>query len=404
VGPRIRHLAPGELPAALRSLSLAFGSELVEPAEWGAVVEPDRTLVADDDGAIVGTAGAFSLSLSIPGAALPTAGITIVSVQATHRRRGLLRRFVAELLEDAGRRREPLAALWASEASIYGRFGFGVASRAAVVSVSRAHAALLPAPGPLARARLVPLEDAPAALADVYEGLRHIRGGVPSRTAEWWRVHRLRDDPARRDGAGPLTCAVVEAPGEPAAYALYRVRPRWEHGLPAGTLEVAEAVSLTAGSSRALWEFLLGVDLVATVEAEMPVDGPLPHLLVDARRAVTEVQDQLWLRLLDVPAALGARTYPVDGSVVLDVVDELVPANARSWRLEVRNGTATVHPADGAPDLVMGIAALSSAYLGGVSLSELADAGLVAEAAPGAAARATPLFRTDRAPWCPEIF
>jgi predicted acetyltransferase len=401
----IRTIRPDEVDAALACLMVAFGQDPAEPVPWRDLVEPERTLIAEDAGAVVGTASALSFRFSVPGGGeLPTAAVTMVGVRPTHRRRGLLNGFMGELLADARRRGEPLAALWASESSIYGRFGFGVAARMASIEIERAHARLAAGETAAARAALVALDEAPGRIGGVYEGLRRSRAGVPDRSPDWWRLHRLRDEERHREGGGPLTCVVVEVEGESAAYALYRVHDRWEHGSPSGSVDVAEAVSLTPASTRALWAYLLSLDLTATVRADVPVDHPLRHIVADARRLRPRVSDGLWARLVDLPEAVAGRGYAGEGAVVVEVADPLCPENAGRWRVEARGGEGRAVRVGDPPDLVLGVGALSAAWFGGVSLVELVDAGLVGEAAAGAAERATALFRAARAPWCPEIF
>jgi predicted acetyltransferase len=182
------------------------------------------------------------------------------------------------------------------------------------------------------------------------------------------------------------------------------MRDRWEHGSPSGTVEVAEAVSLTPASTRALWRYLLSLDLSAIVRADVPVDHPLHHIVADARRLRPRVSDGLWARLVDLPAAVAGRGYAGDGAVVVEVADALCPENAGRWRIEARGGEGRAVRVGDPPELVLGVGALSAAWFGGVSLVELVDAGIVGEAAAGAAERATVLLRTARAPWCPEIF
>jgi predicted acetyltransferase len=200
--------------------------------------------------------------------------------------------------------------------------------------------------------------------------------------------------------------AVLEIDGRLDAYALYRVRSSWsEHGLPEASLEVIEAMATSPLATRELWSFLFGIDLVARVKAyRLPVDHPLPFMLAEPRRLHFALSDWLWLRVVDVRAALAARSYAGDDSVIFELADAFCPWNEGRWRLQAGSGAGQIETTSAPPDLRLDAGDLGAVYLGGVTFSCLARAGRVEELRQGAAERADALFRTERAPWCADFF
>ncbi|HEU4534697.1 MAG TPA: GNAT family N-acetyltransferase, partial [Polyangiaceae bacterium] len=375
-----------------------------DPAERGrSVADLDTRVVAYEDGMPVGGAGAFPLTMSVPGGGeVATAGLTCVAVLPTHRRRGVLDAMMRTHLDEARARNQAIMALWTTEGPIYGRYGYGLASFAGDVSVECDRAAFADPRPPAYRARFVGESEAAELFPPLWERVRRQTPGMPSRSPGWWRVRRLGDPDGGGAGGGPLQRVLVEIDGRPEAYALYRIGHKWEEHVAAGTVTVTEAVGASPAGTRAVWRYLLDIDLMRRVEAAyLPVDHPLFLLLADPRRLHYAAYDALWLRIVDVRAALSARAYGAAGSIVLEI-DDACPWNRGRFRLE--GATSRVAATDEAPDLRLPVAALGSAYLGGVSFTRLADAGAVEELAGGAIARADELFRAARAPWCPEAF
>jgi predicted acetyltransferase len=352
----------------------------------------------------VGTGGAFSLQLTVPGAIAATGGTTMVSVLPTHRRRGVLRQMMRHHLEDVRERGEPLAALWASESGIYGRFGYGAAVQMLDLVIQRSGSGFARPLEAEGRVRLVAVDEAEQPLRTVFDAVRPLRPGMFARSEAWWRLRRLRDDPAHRSGASPYRFAVYEnAAGEPEGYAQYRTKPDWDLN-PKGSVTVTELVTLTRDAHAALWRFLLDIDLVATINAwNRPEDETLPWLLADSRRAQRRLSDTLWVRTVDVAAALEARRYPVDGDVVIDIRDQFCPWNDGSYRLVVTDGIAAVERTRDAAGLSMPVEDLGAVYLGGNRVLTLARAGRI-EGDPEAIRRTDAMFLWDRAPWCQEVF
>jgi predicted acetyltransferase len=296
---------------------------------------------------------------------------------------------------------ESVAYLWATEDTIYGRFGYGVASYSMEVDIPRERSAFHTPAEPFGQARLVPLGEAEPRVAPVWERVAAVTPGMFARTSAWWQARALADPDWRRRGGGDLQCAVLEVGGRSAAYALYRINAGAERGVPIGSLDVVEAMGDSPDATRAIWRFLLDVDLTARTKASLlPVDHPLLLLAAEPRRLRANVRDGLWVRLVDVGAALSARSYAAPGSVVVEVVDEFCPWNHGRWRVGADGVARTNEP----PELACEVTALGSVYLGGLTWAQLGRSLRVAELRPGALARADALFRGDTAPWCPEIF
>jgi len=398
----VRVVEGDEVLRALAPISHYFGSAGTPPAEHmemvTRVLPEGRMLAAVDGDAIVGGAGAFQFDLTIPGGPVPVSGVTVVGVLPTHRRRGVLRELMRGQLDAVNQRGEPLAILWASEGGIYPRFGYGLASLSGDIEIHRAHSAYARPLEWSGQGRLVPLGEALEPLQDVYDRVAAEIPGMLSRTPDWWRARLLADPEWRRSGRGEKACTVLEVDGRPEAYALYRVNYAFEGNLSTGVTEVVEAVGTTPAATAAIWRFLLDVDWMERVTSELlPLDHPLLHLVAEPNRLRFRVGDGIWVRLVDVGAALAARSYAGDGDIVLAVADTFCPWNDARYGLD---GSKTTAP----PDLRLDVDTLGSAYLGGFTVGQLARAGRVDELTPGAVERADALFRTGRAPWTPEIF
>ena len=362
----------------------------------------ERMHAAFEGDRIVGGAGAFPFELTVPGGTVRCGGVTVVGVLPTHRRRGVLSAMMRVQLEDIRDRGEPVAALWASEEVIYRRFGYGMASLSCEMSLPSGYAGLRDGPEARATARLVPLDASKDVLAAIYDRTRLRTPGMFSRTDTWWETRNLPDPPDRRQGGGEKNAIVVELDGEPAGYALYRVHSKFENGAAAGHVDVIEALADGPLATRELWRVLLDMDWKATLNAFLlPIDHPLVHQLSYPRRMRLRVGDGLWVRLVDVGAALSARAYGGDGPVVFEVEDPFLPENSGRWRLAGGEAERTEDEAD----LALDIGELGSAYLSGFTFGELVRAGVVDELRDGGAARADEVFVTSAPkPWCPEIF
>ncbi|HLH57786.1 MAG TPA: GNAT family N-acetyltransferase [Streptosporangiaceae bacterium] len=408
----IRPIAEDEFDAFHRVDEHAFHGSPLSADERVTVLsrfEFDRSLAAFDAGTAVGIAATYSMRMRLPGVTAPVAGVSWVGVLPSHRRRGILSRLMRRQLTDIAAHGEAVAALWASEAGIYSRYGYGRASWHAAFTVRRGESALAAdaAADPGLRLRLTEPEQARPELAKVYDTVLETRPGFLVRTEPWWdRV--LYDPEDRRKGASPLRCVLAEDDSGPRGYALYAGVGAWEDEtfLPDSSISVRELVTADPAASAALWRDLLGRDLSREVRALLrPVDDPVLFQLADPRRLRPVVSDGLWIRIVDLPAALAQRRYARPVDVVLEVSDPLFPGNEGRWRLRAADtGQATCERVSGDADVSLGITQLGAAYLGGTRLGMLAGAGLVTELRPGTLAPLSTAMSWEPAPWCPIIF
>jgi predicted acetyltransferase len=412
----IRTITPDEFSGLNEVVGQAFldaaPADVVELERM--VIEYDRTLAAFDGELIVACGTAHSFQLTVPGGVTPAAGVTYVSVRPSYRRRGLLTAVMSRLMADAVRRREPVAILFGSEASIYGRFGFGVASMHQRLQFGRGEGALAAGPE-LQDAKTPRLRDvAPAAgraeLARVYDAALPHQPGMIARNDAWWDF-LLADVPAMRPpGYSQLHCTLAEDDEGPRGYVLYRTTPgQGQDYLPSGKLRVRELTGTDPATLAALWTDVLSRDLVGEVIAPArPIDDALLAMLANPRQARPAPRDGLWLRLVDLPTALRLRRYSGPADLVLEVSDPHITENSGRWRLQAAGPDGAAAPAcepTAAPaGLRLPVQALGAAFLGAPVLAQLAAAGSIAELTPGALARLATAMSWDRAPFSPMVF
>jgi predicted acetyltransferase len=405
----LRVLRQPEWDSWYDSLIRAFGGvpESSEEREvWNALTEYDRFLGIWDGDQCVGTSGAFSFRVTVPGGtSVPAAGITMVTVAATHRRRGLLRSMMRRQLDDIRSWGEPLAVLTASEPVIYGRFGYGIATHQYNVEIDTTRVRLSVPPGTDdVRLRYAAPADVLDACEAVYARLVPGRPGRLARRPGWERV-ALLDPKGDRDGASPLQCVIAERDHEVVGYARYRIKRGGDHRGAAFTVVLDELEALDPATHAALWRFLFEIDLTSTLVARgRPVDEAWQYMVSDIRRCAVRMRDALHVRLVDVGAALEARTYQAPVDVVFEVEDAFCPWNEGRWRLTGDTKGATCVRTSDAADLALSVRELGAAYLGGVSLASLAAAGRVRELRQGALAEASVGFSSAVAPWLPHGF
>lgn len=369
---------------------------------FGAVQDWDRAFGAYDGSKIVGSAASLTFSMTVPGGGdVPTAGLTAVAVLPTHRRSGALTSMVRASFVDAHDRGEPLAALLASEAPIYGRFGYGVATHSADVVIDRDHAALRAGPPLTGRVRFMEVEEARELVPGLHRASTAGKGipGSIERTDPMWALY-FHDPEHWRNGATKRKWVVYEnGNGEPRGYLRYRVKEKWEDALPQYSLLVIGLHALDPEAYAALYSFCFGVDLVSQVKVYMrSVGEPIYELLADPRRIKRSVHDGLWVRLIDVPAALSARRYRVQGSLVIEVQDDFCPWNEGRFLLTGGPEGAECTATDAEPDLRIGASDLASAYLGDERLQAQAWAGRI-EGSPDAIERAALMFSWGKEAW-----
>lgn len=407
----LRAVTDDQLDAFFRVLTRAFGED-IRPEEIALerlTAEADRTLAAYDGDRLVATAGAFTFDLAVPGARMPAAGVTYVGVAPTHRRRGVLTSMMQRQLHDIHDRGEPVAILWASESSIYGRYGYGIASRRVDIEVERVHGRLRPdlAADDSVELRLVAPAEMRAEVEAIERAVVDERPGQFVRDARWIETV-LTDLECRRHGRSETQGVLATRDGRPVGYATYSVKAGAirGHALSDGEVTVTACRSLDPAADLALTRLLLSLDLMSRVRWwNQPIDSAIPHLLADPRQAKSIVTDGLHARIVDVRAALSGRRYARPVDVAIAVADDRCPWNAGTWRLHTdSDGNATCERTDAAADVTMEIEALGAAYLGGTSLASLAAAGRVATTDPARLDELSVAFGWPRQPWCPVIF
>ncbi|MEU0971217.1 GNAT family N-acetyltransferase [Streptomyces sp. NPDC005917] len=405
----LRVLRPEEFDGWWDHLTRAFGAGPSTAEERDldrSLTEFDRSLAVWDGAELVGTGGAFSFRMTVPGGAVvPAAGVTMVSVSATHRRRGVLTSMMRRQLDDVRERGEPLAVLTASEPAIYVRFGYDAANYQLGAEIDTGRVTLaVPAGTDDVRLRYAGPADVLDACEAVYAELVPLRPGMLARQPGWERVGLL-DPESERDGASALQCVVAERDGRVSGYARFRTKLGWGPSGHDGTVTLEDLAALDAASEAALWRFLFGIDLMSTLTVRgRPVDDAWQYLVSDIRRCLPRVRDRGYVRLVDVGTALAARTYQVPVDVVLEVADTFCPWNAGLWRLTGDAKGASCERTTDRADLALSVRELAAAYLGGVSLLSLARAGRVRELRPGALAETSTAFGSPVPPWLPHGF
>ena len=393
----MRAITADEFVEWVRVEARAYGNRLNNDPE---VLRPhfdlDRSIAVLDQGNIVGGAHSHRLEMSIPGASAVTAGVANIAVQPTHRRQGVMTRMMHHQMNDLHQREEPLAALFARESLIYRRFGYGIGSLNESWMIDRQYNAYARPYESRGRIVFVDPLDIPKKFPEVFRRSTMDRPGVFQRAPHHWE----RDSQApehREGGQGGLFYAAYEDGGRVVGYATYRI--------VGTTLTVNELMAETEEANSALWRFCFDTDLTNCTEAvRRPVDDPLPWMLADPRRLQRSTRDGMWVRLIDVSAALMLRRYMQSDRLVLEIRDELCPWNEERFELEDSPEGATCRVSSASPDLVVGVSDLASAYMGAVSFSTLAQAGLVDEHTPGALMRADRMFSVRYQPWTPSHF
>ena len=396
----LRRLRDDEFLPYARAMETVFLERLDDERlqRWASVVAPERFLaVTDPDGGYVGTAGIVPMTISMPLAdPIPVAGVTGITVRPDRRRRGILRAMMQRLLEDATEAGEPVATLFASEGTIYGRFGFGPSAPANVLRIRRD--ALATVAGDTSLVQLVDADTARERFPAVAARHASRRGGTMQRTRAWWSLWLDHDRDADPDGEhGPRWHALVPDRG----YVVFRASPgSWADRRPDGHLKVVELLACDDEAAAALWAFVASIDLVATIEApSRPVDDAVRFLVANEAEVDLRAGMPLWLRLVDLPAALVARGYDVADRLVLEVTDDQLPVNAGRWAIDARPDGASCERTDDAPDVVLPVSTLATLLLGGYRATTLADAGRLPGTDERVVRRLDRLFDVPRAPW-----
>ena len=399
-----RAIEPGEFDDLRSALGLVFGFDPhAGDGRLKAILPIHRTRCGFEDGRMVGTSAAFELEMTVPGGRVACGGTTIVSVSPTHRRQGILRRMMQAHLDDVREHSEPIAALWATDSAIYGRFGYGCAAICHEIEVDRDHVdfhRLVPGTGPV---RVIGAEEAGRVLPSFFDSVRTSIPGFFDRSADWWTHRRLSDPEHDRDGMTSYRYVVVDGEEGISGFAQYRSKLKWEAGHGAGEVAVQELIGTTPQSWASLWSYVLSHDLLQKTTADLrPPWDPIFDLLAGTRRATATRADSFWVRIMDVPTALSARAYSGPVDLVIGVLDPMSDVTG-SYRLSAKGDDVECTPVDDEPDVSLDLEDLSACYMGQARFRQLARVGRVS----GAGAALTALdaaFSWDPEPWCPEIF
>ncbi|GMQ94347.1 MAG: GNAT family N-acetyltransferase [Acidimicrobiia bacterium] len=365
-----RPVTEDEYPAFARALIEGFSEDVPDddfPDLLKATLPPDRTLAAFDGGDIVGTFGGYALDLSVPGGSLPMEGTTVVTVFPTHRRRGLMNEMMARHLETSAANGYAIAGLWASESSIYGRFGYGIASYADTITMQGRDIRFREGID-VEGVRRISVEDAHEVLPPVFDRVLPETPGMFARSADWWKTQVLHDAEWMKRGKTSKRVVIHHGPDGPDGFAIYRQKSdESDDGHANGTVHVVEILSETDRAHTALWSFLTNVDGCPNVRSwNQPTDDPLAMKVVDPRRIkqVTRI-DALWILILDVVAALEARSYEQDGVISFTVTNSFRPDVQGGYALSIKNGVGSCTRIEGEADLGIDLDVLGALYLGG---------------------------------------
>jgi predicted acetyltransferase len=407
MGLEVRTITEDEVPAFCAAMNTGFlnpsGDVDAEARRPGMYL--DRTWAGFDGAAMVSTLRSFGTDLTVPGCrTVPASAVTAVTTTSTHRRRGLATRMVLGELAASVERGEPASVLISADWPIYGRFGYGAATEAQVLTVDTRLARLRDRP--LGTVEFVDNGTARALAPQVFERHRLASPGEIGRTDRSWDLDfGILRFPSRPEPRPGFNAAARGPDGVLLGVARYTYEDRWTDRLPDGTVEVTALLTVDPAGDALLWDHLIALDMASTVRAtDRPADDVLPWLLTDARQAkASNRADFLWVRPLDVPALLAARTYSAPATVVLEVLDPAGFAGGR-FALDADADGATCTRTTASADLTLGVGVLGSVSLGGYGLRALAAAGLVDEHTPDAIRRADRMFRADRAPWCTTWF
>ena len=405
---KLRPVDKSEFPSFQRIASRGFGnhvdSALID--ERQKIVELDRTIAAYDGGDIVGTNLSSSLTMNVPGDALPVAGIAYISVQATHRRQGILTRMMEFQLKDIHSRQEPLAALYSSESLIYGRFGFGIGTIQETWEIDKRHAQLLKPNAASGHVKFVDPNEMRSVFPDIQKSaLSDCPGTILTPDYEW---DSRKNKAEKSSGSQDIPFNILyETTRGIEGYATYTNSgfSRWS----TASLEVSELFATTSEAYTALWNFCFEIDLIQTIKAiNRPVDDPLFWQLSDPqklhRTIYPHLSNALWIRLVDVQSALAARKYMTSDKLTLGIMDNFCAWNTGVYELSGTPDGSQCRLVNLTPDISLSVIDLASVYLGTVKFSTLAQAGRIEENTYGSIHRADTMFATHSAPFCPFFF
>ena len=400
----IRAIEPGEFEEFRRTMGLVFGFD--PPVGENRVLRLlplDRTRCGFDGGEMVSTSGAYGLQMTVPGGQVACGGATAVAVAPTHRRQGVLRDMMRAHLDDVKEHGEPIAALWASDSAIYGRFGYGCASTCYDIEIEPEHAKLSRLAASPGRARMIDRPEALEVVPPLYDRLRTEIPGFFARTLQWWEDRSFWDGESAGGSTTALRFAVVDGEDGISGFASFQTKAHWDQGHGSGKVIVRDLFAATPEGWAGIWSMVANQDLVARAETGLrPPWDPIFDLLAGTRRALAFRYDALWVRLMDVPAALTARSYSAPVDLVLHVEDPIGDLTG-SYRLRADSEGAECAPTTEEPSAMLDLEDLSAAYLGRPRFRQWARAGRLS-GLPDTLAALDAAFAWDPQPWCPELF
>ena len=354
------------------------------------VFTPDRSIMAFDGKNMVGNALSYEMDMYIPGGLSKIAAVASVSVQATHRRKGINRSIMKYQLEDIHSRQEPLAVLQASESIIYGRYGYGMASFENNLEIEKTRSAYSIDHVPGGQSYFIEESEAREIFPQIYAKAIENRVGMVRRNENWWEF-RFRE-PGLKGGDPKSWFVKYQKNGENEGYLRYTIDDV--------ELNIIELIASSHEAYSSLWRLCLDMDLVDIIKAEhRPADEELKWMLADPRRLVEHSCDRYWVRLVDVKKALSQRSYSVDGSLTLEVRDSFLPWNQEVVELRSESGESSCATSNRNPDIVLSAGDLGAVYLGGINFSTLLAAGRIEEITKGSISKANLMFSTKRNPW-----
>jgi len=401
----IRPITPDEVSAFRQTISRAFGDDPSADDDaderFLAFFDLERTYVPFDGDEMVGVSGSFTFDVSLPGGtATPMGGLTVVAVKPTHRRRGILNSMIRAHFDDCAARGEVVSGLWASESSIYGRYGYGVAVPVHDLTINAPAAGVPAAPDEV---RLITVDEAREVFPGIYDAVFVARPGQTSRNEVWWTEREFRDPTQWRRGASERRYLAAFRDGNAVGYATYRQKAKWENSIADGSVTVIELLGVDSDARLSLWSLLCSIDLFPNVTAaNQPPDLELPWQVANPRAIQRKELDGMYVRVLDVPGALKARRYSTSDRVTVEVIDTMGIADG-TYVLEGSPDGASCSPTTETADVTMDVATFSALYLGADLANTLARAGRIV-GSPEAVARFGAMLRSPIAPNCPEVF
>ena len=369
------------------------------------LLSPDMTMCAFDDGEIVGTTGAYQFESAVPGGAIiKNAGITAVTVSATHRRRNILTNMMQRLLKQERDKGQVIASLWASESIIYGRFGYGVAIQHEAIKVDTTRAELKHMPAIPGRVRYVDIHEARQIFPAAWDAAVSYHVGIPKRSDDQW--DRSMIESSSQSDWGQPWFVVYEEYGEPLGYAIYYLKELGIFaGQSSGLINADMVIYSNPASHAALWNHLLNIDLYDQLTAwRQPVDDSLPWMLADQRQLERKPYDGIWYRIMDVEEALNARTYMTEGNLVIQIEDAFIPEWGGRFELDGGPDGVICGPTTKTPSITLTTESLAAIYLGGANTYTMQKAGRAEEHTSGSIALFDRMLTTPKTPWCPLMF